>query len=83
MNEKHADLLIQWVREAGKRSLDLRNKGLDVQTKADESVVTNADFELNDFFEEKAEYHNQSLLMLWEIRLTCKFNFETFQFEKL
>jgi 3'-phosphoadenosine 5'-phosphosulfate (PAPS) 3'-phosphatase len=53
MNEKHADLLIQWVREAGKRSLDLRNKGLDVQTKADESVVTNADFELNDFFEEK------------------------------
>lgn len=53
MNESHTELLIQWTREAGRRSIQLRDKGLDIQTKPDESVVTNADYELNDFFEDK------------------------------
>lgn len=37
----------------------------------------------DDFFEEKEKYHDMSLLKLWEIKLKCKFNFDTFQMEDL
>ena len=37
----------------------------------------------DDFFEDKPQYQNTSLLKLWEIKLNCKFNFEKFQFQEI
>lgn len=53
MNSAVHEQLISTLKKAGKRALELRNKGLNIQIKPDGSKVTNADHELNDFLSDK------------------------------
>lgn len=55
--DRELHLLIESVREAGARALELARTGFDVQTKRDRSPVTTADLEVNRILHEMQQKH--------------------------